>query len=1652
MGKKVVILVVLWVACITVIHAAGRKENESREADNPEGFTSSIPIENKRTGKYNFYIEAKDKANNKTLAGPHNMYVDPVSDLPVTRIINPRPNMHIQGNLNIVGSCMDDDGVDHVEFVVTRGADGKGEELVRDTASGGEFWYYYLETTDMEIWTDGVYTITAWGVDINGLSGISDDFRAKDRKFHRVSWNLDRKKPQIRVTSHEVGDFVTGKINVKGSIFDGNGVKSLNYSLDEGSTYRPLGIKYDKRRDTYFWETAIDTKAFEDGPKVVWFKAVDGMGTMGLYAHLLFINNTTPEIEILYPAEDDAVSSVFTLAVYAAHPVGLKSLTWKLGKDSGEFPRIIGNSWWIQEFDIRAQKANSLDLEIRAEDLSGNVTTVKRKLKVDQNASLPVVSLEEPAAGISIDGESLNVKGTASDKDAVASILYSINSGASVEIPCSGYFQFTIAKIPPGTSNIDIWAKNIYGIEGPKVQVKGITAPGPLPEPRIASISGGDSKASPRDFYTGMEIQPRMVMDFAVKSGNALTGASISFAGQPAIPLNPRTGRDGLYHADVPLPAELSPGLIKIELTASDRLGREGVWVDYFYTASFGSSTFEWVRPVKTKDERVVISAADEILMGLGGLPLSSASVSGSGAENVRVEVDEYGRVQLRAQREGSFGPLSLTVSPRNGGANFRSETFTILADFAPPAIKMAVPGFVQGRVPLQFTVADSNKIMSADYSTDLGGTWQSLLTTSQAAALSPGELVRRVLDISSFPDGVINIQIRVVDEAEHVTIEHIYPQKDTVAPEAELIMPISEARVNGAIRLGITVKEAGSIKSVTYQRPEADGAGAISKVVYPYPDTYNENGEKIYRHPARFLNILTDPTEMPLDYTMRLIIEDEAGNRTQLNRWPFIIDNEMDIPVAQIVLPLENEVITADFEVSGVCFDDDAIGAVYWRIDNGTGHKLETTGNGFSVPIALSSLTDNEHSVTIVPEDIYGVRGRPVRRNFKVSLSEPVSAITTPSFDMINSGIVEISGGAFDENGISKVQISIDNGNTFNDTRLNAYDNTAEWFYEFNSQILKDGAHVIFTRVYDKYDISAMYASLLNIDNTPPELTIDSPENGMITTGPISILGKVSDVNLEAKSVELRSLEGVRVPGTFSIYRPGMAPMIRESMDISSLRNGLYNLEIQAIDKAGNTTIISRNIELAQESQRNFVNVLYPLNGEYVQGFFNLYGVTGGNDKAGTVILNVNGTDVRMADVTWTDFYCFSLSGEYLREGWNELVVHSDFGGNDSVKSEKRNIYYQPDGAWVTIDSLTMGDFAYERPWFTGRAGYALNEEELQILADKGAEKELLAEIRGKTPDYVDISFDNGGTFVKTGRGKGKDSDWSYRLETGEMAEGLHFIIVRANMKNGETAVTRTVLQVDKTPPKITLIAPQPGGRYNQELEFSALASDDSALASLTYHLRAGDKALYEVPGFLQGLYFEGTIPPFIKQAFNEAPNIFGGGATYFDAGMGLSFFDDNVKIQVQYGRITQDLYEALGQEGPLRYGGHVLGLKLLANIYALPFGKMIGPDWEWLSASLALGANFSLFDLAHEENSKFSRPDNPIYYTQSGSSTWMSALLMQLEFPKVTIPRREYLRTFSMFTEGQLWFVPTDVDASKNNIKVVIPHVIVGLRMYIF
>ncbi|MDR2607234.1 MAG: hypothetical protein LBC57_02485, partial [Treponema sp.] len=544
-----------------LLSAAGRKDNVQKTVDTPEGFTEFIDINDRKKGKYNFFIEAEDKGGNSSMQGPYNIYIDPESDLPIARIVNPREDMRVPGNLNIVGTCADDDGVDHVELLFN---DDPATTVI---AEGKEFWSYFYDTNSL---TDKLYSITAYGVDINGLKG---------RPF-RVSWNLDRKKPVTRVNSHDLGALVSGKISLEGIIRDGNGVESLSYSADNSGKFTPLNIRINEKDKSARYSLSLDTRKYEDGPKVIWFKARDSQGSEGIYTYLIYVDNTGPDVKIVYPEEKTAQNGVFRTAGYVVDTVGIKSLSWKLGKNTGEFELVTGNPWWTKEFDLRGEKGKSVDLEIRAEDLSGNISVARRKISLDQAADLPRVSLTGPASSAVIPGLVVPLTGIASDDDGVESIFYSIDGGAPVEVPCSGLFQISIDNLALGTHSISVWARDIYGVTGPDVEVKNFILAGDRPQIRIESaFFGSEKKTGPSTpWISGMELNVDQdpVLVLGITTGSALKTINYRLGSRPPFTETIRDRGGPKFTRNIVLPAAIDFGQVSLHIEAEDIHGQTG--------------------------------------------------------------------------------------------------------------------------------------------------------------------------------------------------------------------------------------------------------------------------------------------------------------------------------------------------------------------------------------------------------------------------------------------------------------------------------------------------------------------------------------------------------------------------------------------------------------------------------------------------------------------------------------------------------------------------------------------------------------------------------------------------------------------------------------------------------------------------------------------------------------------------------------------------------------------------------------------------------------------------------------------------------------------------------------------------------------------
>ena len=150
--KKVFLIATLVALVSSLTFAHGKGDIEDISVENMNSWQEQFDLDIRKPGKYNIMITARDLGGNVHIEGPHNLWLDPKSDLPICGITNPYPNMRVVGNLNIVGTCVDDDGVSRVDLVLDEGTDHEKQV----TAEGKEFWSYYLDTNDLE---EGDHTI-----------------------------------------------------------------------------------------------------------------------------------------------------------------------------------------------------------------------------------------------------------------------------------------------------------------------------------------------------------------------------------------------------------------------------------------------------------------------------------------------------------------------------------------------------------------------------------------------------------------------------------------------------------------------------------------------------------------------------------------------------------------------------------------------------------------------------------------------------------------------------------------------------------------------------------------------------------------------------------------------------------------------------------------------------------------------------------------------------------------------------------------------------------------------------------------------------------------------------------------------------------------------------------------------------------------------------------------------------------------------------------------------------------------------------------------------------------------------------------------------------------------------------------------------------
>jgi len=1017
------------------------------------------------------------------------------------------------------------------------------------------------------------------------------------------------------------------------------------------------------------------------------------------------------------------------------------------------------------------------------------------------------------------------------------------------------------------------------------------------------------------------------------------------------------------------------------------------------------SAGFRFTHGEITESSNQIILSPSETLGGyFFGRPLESMEVI---SESPLPQLDRNDRnFTLSCSATGKAENVTILARTIDG-SEYTFGPFSLISDDQAPVIEanadQTAYWWLQNNLPLKGSLSDDLEISRFSYRLGKDGSFQPLEWVTDEEG---NRTFEKEISLSSLDDGPHLITLEAEDEAGNTSTYSFGIVKDTQAPELTQISPVTDSTVNGKIMFYIKGADDRGLAELEYS---LDGETFMTP--------QGEDGQVI----GNYLGYLMDFTDENIDISqLRFRGTDNSGNQYLLTP-NFTLDSVADKPKVFIQLPLENTVVRTDFVVSGMAFDDDGIESLYWKLDDQEFQELEGSNN-FEIPILLEDITDNEHTVFVKAVDLWGTESDLQSIEFMVSKAAPVSKLLSPALEETNRGIIRITGESTDANGIKEIYVSQDNGNSFSLAK-----GQEEWWYDLQSEYLQDGTHSLLIKAVDKTGHEGLYSTLINVDNTAPQVELAALPDGFEEPSELMLQGRAWDtISLKLLNVAITPIlqesseqpveEGTEkdteavaeeLPqepryGTAIISRDLPTDgLFRENISLEDLAPGWYNLKLTAVDYADNTTYLSRNIRRIEQAADRKVEISFPLEGENINHNLTIQGRIIAKELPDEITLFLNERRLDTLDVKSNGFFSYIVPEDMLLEGPMEILAETEFDDGEVVTSPIRNLSFSVEGPWIRIENYLAGDFLRDRPWIRGTAGYVIPQSELDELAeDNKALKELT---RSKEIDYIQISLDNGKSFDDV---NGKE-EWKYRIETGLMQDGQIPVLLRARFQDGSTAVSKTLLIVDETPPDVALISPEEGMRFNDQIDIEGSADDIYGLDDVSVSLRKGDKSRYQVPTFIQGLYLD----------------IHALGSTYVEVGAGLTFFDDNVKLQIAYG------VAPAGQ----RFDGNVISAKLIANIALLPLGYFFGPSWDFYSTSFAVGANFSYFTMDGSDHGKNNTP------------LVLGAVLGQWEVANISTGWKG-ISAFSFYVEGQLWFISSDVQGG------VKPMISFGLRSYFF
>ena len=457
-----------------------------------------------------------------------------------------------------------------------------------------------------------------------------------------------------------------------------------------------------------------------------------------------------------------------------------------------------------------------------------------------------------------------------------------------------------------------------------------------------------------------------------------------------------------------------------------------------------------------------------------------------------------------------------------------------------------------------------------------------------------------------------------------------------------------------------------------------------------------------------------------------------------------------------------------------------------------------------------------------------------------------PLSLWIIPSPYSYHNSDVTIDGTAVDANGVSDVDISFDNGSTWDSITITPA-TSVSWSYTLpvNADGSDDDTYSYIVRCIDDYGSSAMENGQFTVDSTDPTNVINRPGTGDYVNGDMVISGTSGD-NISLSEVYYNialSTDPVPVfPDDYALLSGTYA--WEETIDTTLLSDDLYALRIGSIDIAGNESAVSSvNFTVDQSSDIPVFaytnadadyDTLAEASGNLLETGAKIIGNITDDDSVDytTIAVTVYNSDDSVMTAETAVSNPPSANGTFLN--WSHDLsalpdgeYYAVFTADDinGVTATTGPLFFTIDLSPASIDVASPLSGSYQSADFT-ITGTASDENGLLFGDHDGDGGATTAET-----DYIEIydgsSWQNAAVDVA--------GNWSCDIDVSALGDGSKTYQFRATDLFGKSATDTLSFTIDTVAPAISVVSPAGGDWTNvNSLSLNGTASDANGVVSV--------------------------------------------------------------------------------------------------------------------------------------------------------------------------------------------------------------------------